>query len=112
MAKGKRDGKVTQKAMVEAALSDKGWEAPPLELQASIKEKYGVEMPTNYISNYKSQLKSAGAKDEAKPAGAKRGRKPKAAGLQFADLEAVRGLVDRLGSAQVKELVAMAEKFD
>ena len=38
MARGKREGKVTQKQMVSAALSDKGWEAKPAELQAFIKD--------------------------------------------------------------------------
>ena len=30
MAKSKREGKVTQKSMVEAALGEKGWGASPL----------------------------------------------------------------------------------
>ena len=109
MAKSKREGKVTQKSMVEAALGEKGWGASPLELQSSIRDKFGVEMPTNYISNYKSQLKSGGAKAGAK-AGAKRGPKPKA-GVQFADLEAVQGMVNRLGADQVKKLVEVAQMF-
>lgn len=104
MAKTK--GKVTQKTMVETALAEKGWDASPLDLQAAIKEKFGVEMPTNYISNYKSQLKSAGAKPKGKP-----GRKPKA-GVQFSDLQEVQGLVTRLGAVQVKKLIEVAEMFD
>ena len=102
--KGKREGKVTQKAMVQAALQEKGWDAGPTELQTAIKEKFNYDMPTNYISNYKSQLKSEGGK----ASGAKRGRKP---GPEFKDLEAVRGLVTKLGADQVKKLVEMAEMF-
>jgi len=104
MAKGKREGKVTQKAIVQAALDDKGWEAGPLELQGVIQEKFGVELAANIISNYKSVIKRDGGKAIA----GKRGRKP---GAQFSDLEAVRGLVTRLGAEQVKKLVDVATMF-
>ena len=105
MARGKREGKVTQKAMVEAAVQEKGWDAGPQELQAVIKEKFNTELPNNVISNYKSVLKRDGGKTA--PVG-KRGRKP---GPAFADFEAVRTLVNRLGADQVKKLVDMAGMF-
>ena len=111
MAKGKREGKVTQKTMVSAALQEKGWDAGPLELQTFIKEKFGTELAGNIISNYKSVIKREGGKGSTGGTsgnGAKRGRKPSA---QFADLEAIRGLVDRLGVDQVKKLVDVAEMF-
>ena len=104
MARGKREGKVTQKAMVETALNEKGWDAGPQDLQPFIKEKFGADLPANVISNYKSVLKRAGGK----ATGGKRGRKP---GAQFSDLEAVRGLVTRLGADQVKKLVDVATMF-
>lgn len=104
MAKGKREGKVTQKSMVEAALQEKGWDAGPTELQAAIKEKFDTELPNNVISNYKSVLKRGGGKG----AGGKRGRK---GGPQFTDFEAVRDLVAKLGADQVKRLVEMADMF-
>lgn len=113
VAKSKREGKITQKVMVQAALDEKGWEAASTELQAFIKEKYNVELATNIISNYKSVIKKDGGKGGAKgggKGGAKRGRKPKV-GVQFADLEAVQGMVSRLGADQVKKLVEMAELF-
>jgi hypothetical protein len=105
MARGKREGKVSQKTMVETALNEKGWDAGPQELQPAIKEKFGVELPANVISNYKSVLKRGGGKATG---GGKRGRKP---GAQFSDLEAVRGLVTRLGAEQVKRLVDVATMF-
>lgn len=106
MAKSKTDAgtqKVTQKEMVRTALQEKGWDAGPRDLQEVIKEKFDYEMPVNYISNYKSQLKSESGKSTGR-----RGRK---AGLQFEDLETVRGLVNRLGADQVKKLVDMADMF-
>ena len=105
MAKGKREGKVTQKAMVQAAIQEKGWDAGPQDLQTVIKEKFNTDLPNNVISNYKSILKREGGK--VTPAG-KRGRKP---GPAFADFEAVRGLVNKLGADQVKKLVDMAGMF-
>jgi hypothetical protein len=106
VAKSKSSGgeKVTQKQMVQTALQEKGWDAGPRELQEVIKEKFNYDMAVNYISNYKSQLKKEGGMST----GRKRGRK---GGPQFADLETVRGLVDRLGAEQVKKLVDVANMF-
>jgi hypothetical protein len=104
VAKVKHEGKVTQKAMVQAALDEKGWDTGPTELQKVIKDKFAVDLPGNIISNYKSVLKRAGGKGGA-------GRRGRRRGAQFADLEAVRGLVSRLGTDQVKKLVDMASQF-
>ena len=112
MARGKAESggtKMTQKEMVRTAIEELGWEAKPLPMQGLIKEKFNIDLAANIISNYKSVLKRDGAvANTASTPGAKRGRK---AGAQFADLEAVRGLVTKLGAAQVKELVEVAERF-
>ena len=109
MARGKRDGKVTQRAMVQAALDEKGMDAGPQELGEAIKERYNVELANNIISNYKSVIKREGRGSKSvKTVVVKRGRK---GGPQFTDFEAVRGLVSRLGSDQVKKLVDMADMF-
>ncbi len=111
MARGKREGKITQKGMVQAALDEKGMDAGPQELGEVIKARFNVELANNIISNYKSVIKreGKGGKPVAKAAtGAKRGRK---GGPQFTDFEAVRGLVSKLGADQVKKLVDMADMF-
>ena len=112
MAKGKSEAsgsKVTQIEMVRAAIEELGWDAKPQPMQVLVKEKFNIDLAANIISNYKSVLKREGTTAGASStAGAKRGRK---AGAQFADLEAVRGLVSRLGAAQVKELVEVADRF-
>jgi len=95
-----KQGKVTQKEMVRTALQDKGWDAKPLEIHEYIKEKFNVEMPASYISNYKSNLKKESGKG-----GGKRGRKPAGGSFQLAHLEKVRALVSELGADQVKALV-------
>jgi hypothetical protein len=104
VTRGKREGKTTQKDMVSAALSVKGWDAKPAELHAYIKETYNTDLARNVISTHKFQLKKANGQG----GGAKRGRKP---GPALADFEAVCGLVTRLGSAQVRKLVDMADMF-
>lgn len=108
----KPSGAITQKGMVEAALNELGWEAGPKELQPVIKDKFGVELTTQVISNYKSVLNKESGRGGKKPAG-KPGRKPgRRPGPQFTDLQAVRGLVDKLGAEQVKKLVDVAQMFD
>jgi len=105
MARGKSEaGQVTQKAMVQAAINSLGWDAKPQPMQEFIKKEFNKDLAANIISNYKSVLKREGGKST----GAKRGRK---GGAQFADLEAVRGLVSRLGAEQVKKLVDVANMF-
>ncbi len=110
----KPNGATTQKSMVEAAINELGWKAGPKELQPVIKEKFQVDLPTAIISNYKSVLKKAsgkGGKPKGKP-GPKPGAKAARTGaLEFTDLQAVRGLVDKLGAEQVKKLVDVATMF-
>src|SRR5438034_1204023 len=97
--------------MVKTALDEKGWEAGPAELAPVIKEKFNADLPNNVISNYKSNLKKELA-GGGKTAGAKRGRPPgRKPGAAFADLEAVRGLVNRLGADQVKELLEVVTRY-
>lgn len=84
--------------MVQATLDAIGMDAKPLEMQSHIKEKYGIELPANIISNYKSQIKRKSGMGAGGPG---RGRR----GLQVEDFEVIRNLVRRLGSDQVKRMV-------
>lgn len=96
----------SQAEMVRAALQDLGPKAKPRPIQAFIKEKYGREVTTGIISNYKSTMKKKGLI----PGRRGPGRPPKAAGgggadtVRLDDLEAVRGLVARIGADQVVRL--------
>jgi hypothetical protein len=102
MARGKANGekKPNMMGMVRAALEEVGGDPKPLELQAHIKSRFNTEIPTNIISNYKSQIKRKGG-------GGGRGRRGGRGGIQMGDLETVRGLVNRLGADQVRRLVAV-----
>ena len=90
--------KPSQMGMVRTALEEIG-DVKPLEMQAHIKTKFGVELPPNIISNYKSQIKRKNG-----TAGPGRGRR--AGALQDLDtIRTVRGLVAKFGADQVKQLV-------
>ncbi len=104
MAKGKADNTekgTSRMGMVRAVLQELGMDAKPQELQARIKEKFGVELPKQVISNYKFQIKSKSGAGT----GGRTQHEASAGGLRVEDFEAVRGLVSRLGADQVKRLV-------
>ncbi|MDY3551072.1 hypothetical protein R5W24_000146 [Gemmata sp. JC717] len=109
MARSKSDGKVTQKQMVRDALGEKGWSVSPTELQTYIREKYDVELPNNVISNYKSNIKKEDGAGGASVTPAPSPVYRSTGGLDMTDVEAVKGLVTRLGAAQVKKLAEMFE---
>jgi hypothetical protein len=99
VAKSKTEGgekKTSQMGMVRVALQEMGGDPKPLEMQTVIKNKFGVELPANIISNYKSQIKRKNG-----GGGPGRGRR---GGLQVEDIEIIRGLVRRLGADQVKRI--------
>ena len=112
MARPKADGEAaaggeTQADMVRAALAELGPRAKPQAIQDFIKEKFSREVTKGIISNYKSTMKKKGLI----PGRRGPGRPPKAAAaasggsVRIDDLEAVRGLVTRIGAEQVVRLV-------
>lgn len=101
MARTKSTGGPSKADMVRDALGELG-NAPPKELQAWIKSKYGAEIKTQMLSSYKSNL--------MKKKGGKRGPKPKATGggggsIGVDELMALRKLIVRVGSDQVQSLI-------
>lgn len=107
MAKSKTESgekETSHMQMVRQALEERGYSAMPLDLQTHIKSKFGVELPTQKISNYKFQIRRSEGK-----AGPGRGRRsaaaPSGGGLKVEDFEVIRSLVVRLGADQVKKLV-------
>lgn len=101
MAKMKEDGekKVSQKKMVQAALSHCGADAKPGAMGDYIKQTFGTTLAPNIISNYKSQIKREGGLT-----GSSRTRRGGGSEV-LQDLKVLRSLIDRLGAQQVKELV-------
>ena len=108
MARGKSaEGEIIQAALVREALGALGGSAKPAAIDEYIREKHNRVVPRPIISSYKSMEKNK----RNKGGGAKRGRKAAAGsgGIMLEDLAAVRGLVSRLGAAQVKQLVDVLE---
>jgi hypothetical protein len=91
-----REKKLSQRAMVQAAIDELGMEAKPQALQGVIKTQFNVELSPQRISLLKSQIKKKSGWPTL------RGGK---GGLQVEDLAVVRKLVARLGAAQVKQLI-------
>jgi hypothetical protein len=104
MARTKATGGPSKADMVRDALGELG-NATPKEMQAYIKSKYNVDIKTQMLSSYKSNLKK-------KKRGGKRGPKPKAAGggggggsIGVDELMALRKLITRVGADQVQSLI-------
>jgi len=112
-AKGSVGDGTSQTHMVRTALQELGAGSKPQAIQDFIREKFGKELAKSIISNYKSTMKRKGqiggvaaAATRGRPAGGATGG---AAGetVRLDDLEAVRGLVGRLGADHVKRLLAV-----
>ena len=100
MARGKVEGKVSKRKMVEEAMSALG-EAKPGEMQEYITKHHGVEISAQMISSYKSNIKRTGG-------GAAGGRvlgPDTSIGLR--DLATIRDLMSRVGPAQLQALIKM-----
>ena len=94
-AKAGGEKKVSQVVMVRTAIEELGEDAKPQAIQDHIKTRFNKELAPTIISNYKSVLKR-------KNGGARRGN---GGGIKVEDLQALRGLVNRLGQDQVQQLI-------
>ncbi len=99
---------------VRQALNSLGRDAKPPALDSYIRDHFGMSIPHNMISSYKSQLRSK--KKGGK--GGRRGRPPASESakaveavaeerqrVSFKDLQEVKNLAGRLGIAKLQKLV-------
>jgi hypothetical protein len=110
--KNRENGKAISKMeAVRRALAEQGYDAMPVAIQKHIKEKFGVQMDPNMISNYKSAIKAASrsAIIHAPKASTKVSTKA-AGGLTPEDVRAVKELVGKIGSDQVRQLAEVLGK--
>ena len=98
-------------AAVRLALGTLGYDAKPPALDDHIRKTWGLEIPHNMISSYKSQLKG---KLKKGPKGARRGRPPAGessasrdvgGNVSLKDLQDVKSLAGRLGIGKLRKLV-------
>jgi hypothetical protein len=105
---------LTKREAVRRTLETLGDDAKPAEMQGHLREHYGLEMNTNMISSYKSQLTGGTGRR-----GKKRGRPAKATAtvaaprampaqageVPWRDIRAIKDIAGRLGVKGLRELV-------
>jgi hypothetical protein len=105
MAKEKE--KMSKTAAVKEALHE-GVKSNP-EIVEYAKTKHGIDIDAKYVSIIKSGVKKAGSTAPGAGPGRKRAATASAnGGISLQDLEAVKGLVGRLGKDTVRRLVEFA----
>src|SRR5262249_23662101 len=111
-------GGITKQRAVELALKEKGWDAKPGDLTPFIKERYGVDRTGKHTTRCKSKpRKKAPAKKQAPKAAvqpapkvpakaaAPRAGNSRPAGFSLQDLQAVKGLIGRIGAGPLRQLI-------
>jgi hypothetical protein len=97
----------TKMEAVRQALEELGEKAKPPQIQTFIWENFGITMPPNHISSYKSSLlkKMKGGRGRGR-----RGRPAEgqpADGLTIRDLRVIKEISDRLGAQRFREVVEL-----
>ena len=119
----------TKMDAVRKALAALGKDAMPLQIQEYLKDVFGLDMITNHISSYKTDIlkkrtvkRKIGAKPVvAKPAESKKIEAPKkaaapqakhgaASSISLEDIETAKKLVGHVGSHNLKALIDLLSK--
>jgi hypothetical protein len=117
---------ISKQEAVRRALAELGKDAKPTRIQGWVKDEYAIDMTTDHISTAKGQIlrkarrkkraatkpplqQSMARKEEAEPAAAQLPVRPALApqrnGITLDDIEAVQGLVGRVGTDGLKRLI-------
>lgn len=105
MAKSKPEpasnGGTSKMQMVSSALQELGADAAPKEIQSHVSGRHGVELSTTMISSYKSNIlkKQGGGGRRGGTTGGPGG------GVGLKDLTTLRELIDRVGAAELQQLI-------
>ena len=91
-----------QREMVEEAMDAQGGNPGPKDIVSYLQEHYGVDMKYTMAASYKSNINkkrgiSGGRGGAAVPAGS----------VDMRDVAAVKGLLDRLGVAQLTSIIRL-----
>lgn len=117
MARGKSKGDITKAEAVRQTLAELGNDAKPLQIQDHLKTKFGMDMATSVISNYKSVLlkrargkkaRRGSPKAQAEAAAPNHVSPPD--GIRLEDIRAVKQLVDQMGAEKVRQLAEVLAK--
>jgi hypothetical protein len=111
MAKNK--GGMTKVEAVRQALAELGPDAKPKQLQGYVKDTFGIDMTLGHVSVTKRQIlkKAAGKKPRAQRSVARKVQPTPVTqaspGIGLADIEAVKGLLERVGAVSLHKLIAV-----
>ena len=105
MPRGKSEGKISKRKMVEQAMGELP-DGKPGELRDFISKAHGVDISPQMISSYRSNLK----RGTGTSAGPGRAALPPDATVGIRDLQTIRDLITRVGPAQLQALVRMLAK--
>ncbi len=118
---------------VRKALAELGQDAPPLKIREYLKQRLGIEMTTDHISNYKSEIRKAAARRKhaghtsakqpsaSKTYASSQATAPKASassaapasngrssgGISLQDIQAAKELIGRVGAGQLRSLIEL-----
>jgi hypothetical protein len=113
----KAPGGITKMEAVRRALSELGKKAMPIQIQAWVKEKYGIAMSADHVSVCKGTIlrKARGKRKAAavtQPSAAQNSEPPEQArpapygnAISLDDIATVKSLVGRVGADSLKKLV-------
>lgn len=101
----KEDGGLKKTQMVEAAMDALG-DPSPKEIQEYVKQQHGTELSYAMASSYKSNIN----KKRGGGGGRGRGGSAPSGSVEMKDVAAVKALVDRLGAAQLTDLIKLLGK--
>jgi hypothetical protein len=101
---------MTKQEAVRQALSERGNDAMPKQIQGFVQERFRIAMTTNHISTAKGDIlrkgggkgKSIAKKPQVQPSTA---APAKRAGIPLEDMLAIKDLVGRLGAKPVWTLI-------
>lgn len=106
MARGKVEGKMSKRKMVEHAMAELP-DAKPAEMREYILKQHGTDISAQMISSYRSNLKKGGTLSGAP--GRASSLAPDAM-IGIRDLQTLRDLLARVGPAQLQQLIKMLGK--
>lgn len=111
MARAKADkgeaGGLNQRQMVEAAMDTLGGDPGPKEIQEYVKQHFGREMKYANVASTKSLINK---RRGLSGGGRGRGGAAPSGSVDLKDVATVKALVDRLGAAQLTDLIRLLGK--
>lgn len=115
-----KNGRRRRKSMskmegVRKTMAKLGEDAKPLEIQAYLKKRFNITMDTSVISTYKNNVlkemrKGKGGRPKKRKGRAAVGAASSGRGITLEDIQALKSLVDRMGTKKLRQLALVLAK--